>query len=153
MKIPSLHKGLSLIETVVIVAVVVLLIAVVVAPLNTFRKNQALQNSTNAVVAVLNDARTKTLAAVNNTTYSARIESDRIILFTGTTYTSGASTNETVMLETSVTGSWSLQGGGSAVSFTRLTGVTSQYGTITLTSSGGTTRTVTITANGTITRN
>ena len=141
---------MTLLELVVIVAIVGLLITVVVLPLVRFRQQQALQNSTNAVVAVLNDARTKTLAAVNNTAYSARIESDRIILFTGTTYSSSASTNETILFETPVTGTASF--GTTAVSFARLTGIASTSGIITLSIPNGTTRTITISTSGTITR-
>ncbi|MBP6904563.1 MAG: type II secretion system protein [Candidatus Pacebacteria bacterium] len=146
------QSGVSALELIVVVAVIGLLIAVVVIPLSSFRQQQALQNSTNAVVAVLQDARTKTLAAVGNTAYGVRIESDRIILFTGTTYSSGASTNEAVSLETPVSAAWSL-GGGSTILFARLTGTASASGTITLSLPDGTSRIVTVTSSGTITRN
>ncbi len=147
------NKGISAIEVLIVSAIMGVLVAVVALPLISFRKHQALQNSTNAVVAVLTDARTKTLAALNNTSYGVRVESSRVILFTGTTYTSSASTNEVVLLETPVTASWSLQGGGSSIGFDRLTGITSQYGTITLALPDGTTRVVTIAASGSVTRN
>ena len=147
------RTGFTLIELIVVIAIIGVLIGVVVLPLVKFRQQQALQNSTNAIVAVLNDARTKTFAALNNTSYSVYLSSTAATLFTGTTYSSGTSTNEVYTLEFPVTASWSLQGAGNSILFDRLKGTTSQYGTITLSISGGATKTVTITALGTVTRN
>ncbi len=147
------QSGLTLAEIVIIIAIISILIGVVTLPLIKFRQRQALQNSTNAVVAVLNDARTKTLAGLDNTTYSVQIQSDKIILFTGTTYSSGSATNESYTIEEPVYLNWSLNGAVSKVSFNRLTGATSEYGTITLILPDGTTRIITISSSGSITRN
>lgn len=147
------HTGFSLIEVLVVIAIVGVIIGIVTLPFMAFRQQQALQNSTNGLVAVLNDARTKTFAALNNTTYSVYLTSSAAILFTGTVYDSAAATNESYTFESPVTASWSLQGGGDTISFDRLKGSTSQYGTISLTLLGGATRTVTINALGTVVRN
>ena len=155
MNIRISQQGATLAETVVIIAIVALLVVVVGLPFLRFRQQQALQNTTNAVIAVLNEARTKTLAAVNNTTYSVRLESDRVILFSGTTYNSADSTNQITIYESPITAQWNLQptpGTTNVISFTRLTGATTNSGTITLSIPGGATRTVTIDLPGTITR-
>lgn len=147
-------NGFTVLELLMVVAIVGVLAAIISLPFSKFRNAQALQNSTNAVVALLNSARTKTLAAVNNTSYSVRIESSRAILYTGTTYSASEQTNEIVTYESPVTlSSISLNGGGSEVKFNRLKGTTSQYGTITLTLPDNQTRIITVSATGSVTRN
>jgi len=146
-------QGFSLIELVLIVAIIGVLIAVLVPSLVQFRAQQALQHSTNAVVGVLDDARSKTLASINNTSHSVYLTSTSTTLITGTTYDSNAPTNQVYTLDPSVTLSWNLQGAGALISFDRLKGTINQYGTITITSSSGATRTVTVTLLGSIARN
>lgn len=148
------QKGISVLEIVIIIAIVGALAAVITLPFNSFRQNQALQNTTNGVVSLLEQARTQTLAGVGNTNYSVHIESGQAVLFTGNTYTSGASTNVVFSYENPITlGTLSLQGGGSNVTFDRLTGKTSQYGTIQLVLSASRTTTITVSSTGTISRN
>ncbi|HWC57509.1 MAG TPA: type II secretion system protein [Candidatus Paceibacterota bacterium] len=150
----SAHShGFSLLEVVIALAIIGLLVSVVSVPFAKFRRTQALENSTNAVVAVLNDARTKTFGAYDDSAYSVHLDTTVATLFSGTTYAQGAAGNESAPYEYPVTATWSIQGGGSIISFNRLTGTTASYGTITLGLPDGTTRTVTIGALGTITRN
>lgn len=153
MKYHSPQSGLTIIEALVVFGVIALITVVVIVPFSTFRQRQSLQNSTNAIVSVLNEARTKTLAGVNNTYYSVRLENEQVILYAGGTYLSGASANQITVLESPTTASWSLQGGGATISFDRLKGTTSQYGTITISLPNGTTKTVTVSSLGAIVRN
>jgi len=147
------NKGFTLIEILVVIAIVGVLIAVVALPLIKFRQQQSLQNTTNAIVAVLNDARAKTFAAVNNTSYGVALSSTGMTLFTGTGYAVETATNETYTFESPVTATWSLAGGGNTISFDRLKGTTGQHGTITLQVPNGTMRTITITTLGSVIRN
>jgi prepilin-type N-terminal cleavage/methylation domain-containing protein len=153
MKLFKGQSGITLIEIIVVVSIIALLIVVVALPLITFRKTQALENATNTTIAILNEARTRTLAAVGGTSYGVRIESTQVILFTGTSYSSGSSTNEITPLDSPATASASLSGGGSEIKFDRLSGTTSQSGTITLSISGGSSHTVTVSATGAVVRN
>lgn len=146
-------NGYTLIELVMVIAIIAVILAIVIVPLSKFRKQEALQNTTNAITSILNEARTKTLAGYNNTTYSVRIESTRAILFVGTTYSSDASTNEIYTYESPTTATYSLQGGGQIISFVRLKGTTTQYGTITTSVTGVGTKTITVSSTGTIVRN
>jgi Tfp pilus assembly protein FimT len=149
----KLEAGMSIMEIMVVVAIVLVLIALVSLPFGTFRKTQALENTTDTMVSVLADARTKTLAAVNGTNYSVRFETNRAIFFTGSSYSSGDATNDIITFETPVTMSAiNVSGGGSTITFDRLTGKTSQYGTVTFTN-GTDTRTISVSATGTVSRN
>ncbi len=149
----NFQSGITIAEVVIIIAIVAILAVISIGPLSAFRQKQALQNTTNAVVSILNEARTKTLAGYDDTSYGVHIESGKITLFTGTSYSSSTSTNENFFVESPVTLSWSLAGSASEILFTRLTGTTNQYGTITLTLPSGSTRTITITQTGSVTRN
>ncbi|MCC7436639.1 prepilin-type N-terminal cleavage/methylation domain-containing protein [Candidatus Nomurabacteria bacterium] len=149
----NFKKGLSLIEIIMVVAVLGIILTISVPGFVNFRKNQSIQNTTNSVVSLLEEARARTLASYNNTFYSVRIESNRAILFTGGTYSSSSPTNKTVPFESPVVlQSISLSGGGSEIKFDRIKGTTSQYGTIVLQIPSGTSRTITINSGGVITR-
>ncbi len=147
------RRGFTLLEMTIVLAIAVVLITIVTPPFIKFRQQQALQNTTNAIVSVLSDARAKTFAALNNTSYSVKIESNQATLFTGTSYSSSDPTNDVYPFETPTTVTWSLAGGGSVISFDRLKGTTSQYGTITIQLPSGVTRVITITTLGTVARN
>lgn len=146
-------NGFTLIEILIVLAIIGLLITVVALPLNQFRNNQTLQNSTNSTIAVLNDARAKTLAGLDDSNYSIAIFSDKLVLFKGQTYSATDSTNENYFFDPGITASWSLIGGSNVISFDRLEGSTSQPGTITIQLSSGPTRVVTISSTGTVSRN
>ena len=147
-------NGFTLVEFLVVVAIIGIIAAVIVPSFSKFRNQQALQNSTNALISVLNEARTKTLASVNNTYYGVHLQSDAAILFVGGAYALGAATNETVYYESPVAmTSATLTGGGSDVKFDRLKGTTSQYGTITLALPDTTSHSVSVSATGTVQRN
>jgi prepilin-type N-terminal cleavage/methylation domain-containing protein len=147
-----LQAGLSIIELLIVVAIIGVLIAVISYPFGTFRNKQALDNSANTVVSILQEARARTLGGVNDTNYSVRFETNRIVLFVGSAYNASATTNEAYSYESPVTlSSTSLAGGATAVTFDRLKGTTSQSGTVTL-SNGTKTSVITVSASGSITR-
>lgn len=142
------QSGLSAIELIVILAIVALLVVIGGLPFLKFRQQQALQNTTNAVVSLLNEARTKAIAGYDNTSYSVRVEQQQAIVFTGTTYSAGASTNQIVLFESPITGPSTPV----TFSFARMKGTTSS-GTLTMSIPNGATRTITVTTTGAITRN
>ncbi len=150
----SLQKGLSLIELIMIVAVVAVIVTTTAPALISFRKNQSLQNTTNTIVSVLQEARSKTLASYDNTFYSVYFDSSSATLFTGDTYSVGDATNKVVSYGTPVVlQSITLTGGESTISFDRLKGTTSQNGTIVVGIPGGVAKTITVSSSGTISRN
>ncbi len=154
MKLFSSQKGISLIEIVIIIAVVGLIIAITAPALGKFRKSQSIQNTTNTVVSILQEARSKTLASYNNTFYSVYFGANSATLFSGGTYSAVDPNNKVVSYGSPVVlQSVTLVGGGSSVSFDRLKGTTSQSGTIVVGIPSGESKTVTVSASGAISRN
>lgn len=150
----NFSKGFTLIEFLISIAVIGVIIAITVPSLISFRKNQAIQNSTNAVVSLLEEARAKTLASYNNTFYSVKFDSDKATMFTGGTYSSASADNKVLLYEVPVVlQTVSLNGSGSSVSFDRIKGTTSQYGTIILQIPSSSSRTITVSAGGIVSRN
>lgn len=148
------HKGFTLVEVLVVLGVVLLLTAIVVPSLARVRQQQALQNTTNGIIALITSARTKTLSGADNTVHSVKFETTRAIIFKGTTYMNGASDNQVYTYESPVVMSTpTLSGGGSVLMFDRLRGTTATHGTLQLQLPNGTTRTITVTETGSISRN
>jgi prepilin-type N-terminal cleavage/methylation domain-containing protein len=147
-------KGFTLVEMLIVLAIVGVLSALFTLSFSTFRNSQTLKNSMDSALALLYEARGDTLAGLNNTQYSVRFETNQMVFFTGTTYNSGTSTNRIVAYDTGVSASSiSLSGGASAVSFTQISGAANPYGTITLVAQNGATKSITIGVSGSVSHN
>lgn len=154
MKILSSQRGISVIEMLVVILVLGIIIAITVPALISFRKNQSIQNTTNSIVSLLQEARTKTLASYNNTFYSVYLDTNSAILFTGGTYSALDVDNKVVPYEAPVTlQSVTVAGGGAQISFDRLKGTTSQSGTIVVGTDDGESKTITVSSSGIVSRN
>jgi type II secretory pathway pseudopilin PulG len=153
------NKGLTLIGMVLVVVIMLILAAVAMTSLSKFRNEQDIKNTVEDVVTLLNTARNNTLSSLNATNYGVHFENTRAVLFTGNTFVNSDPNNVVSTLPTSVeipvSGGINLSGGGSDIVFTRLTGDTSNYGTIVirLTSTTSRTTTVTISKTGIVSTN
>lgn len=120
------NKGITLIEIVIIIAIISIISSIVLFNLSLFRNEQALKNTTVDIVSILNKARENTLSSLNSTNYSVHFETDRAVLFTGSIYSDSLSTNEVTIFSPSVTIPATLginiSGGGNNITFERLTG-------------------------------
>ncbi len=145
-------KGFSILELIVVLAVMAILVAIFLNTFIVFRKNQALAKDSETIALVLNEARNLTLDSKNSSNYGVHITSSKVTFFVGNTYGAGNSGNMDYALNTTDTIiTISLTGGGSDVAFQRLTGETSQNGTVTISSPGiSQTKTVTIYKTGLI---
>ncbi len=148
-------RGFTLIELLIVIGVTVLLCAIILSTLIGFRKNQALEKDTEIVIQLLNQARAQTVSSKGATVYGVHFTAPQVVLFTGSTYVSGSITNQVVDLtSTDTILTISLAGGGSDVIFQRLTGQTSQNGTVVISSPGiSRTKTVTIYKTGVVDSN
>lgn len=144
----SKEKGISLLEILIAIAIVGFLVVIALPQFSQMRKNQVLKNGAWDIVSALGKAKNQTLASLNSSEYGVHFQSDRVIIFRGTVFSSGASDNETISLTTpaSIT-AISLNGGGADVYFNKLSGSPSTTGTVTI-SNGSLTKTITISAAG-----
>ncbi|MCH7597762.1 prepilin-type N-terminal cleavage/methylation domain-containing protein [Patescibacteria group bacterium] len=127
------QSGLTIIEIMIAVSVVVVLAALSFQVFNVFIKRQALDKDTQKIVSMLKEARSATLASRANSVYGVHFVATRTVMFKGTVFIESDSNNRELSLnprvQITVT---NLNGGGSDIIFDRLTGATDQYGSITL---------------------
>lgn len=125
------HLGFSLIEMLIVITIISILAALSYVTFFDTNRTQALEKDRDLVIATLEQARSLTLASSGARQFGVHIQSDRIVLFPGSSYVSGNSENKTEFLNPLVTiASSSIAGGGTDITFERLTGKTSKTGTI-----------------------
>lgn len=121
------NKGITLLEVLIIIAIVGIVSSIAFVNLSQFHNEQALKNTTIDIVSLLNKARQKTLSSINSTNYSVHFDTNKAVLFTGSIYSSINTTNEINNFSSAViiptVGGLNI-GGGNDVTFERLTGDT-----------------------------
>ena len=145
------RKGFTLVEFLITLSILAVLTTIIFIPMSALRNSKALQITAEDILSLLNEARDNTLSAKDSYAYGTRFESSRAVLFRGTSYSSSDPSNKTADIDGAVEiSNISLAGGGQEVLFQRLTGKTSQSGTITirLKSNVSKTKTILIEASG-----
>lgn len=132
------NKGISIGEVLVVLAVLIAIVAVVLPQFGQIRNQQVLRSGVVDITSAIDKARSKTLSSLNSSSYGVHFQSDRIVIFTGTTYSAVASDNEVINIVTPANISNVTLGGVSSTSgdmyFNRLNGEPNVNGTITLSS-------------------
>ncbi len=124
-------SGLTLVEILIVIAVLAILTAVVAVPFSSFREAQAVNSSAALLVSFLKDARSAAVSSKGSSQYGVHFETARAVSFKGVAWSEPSPDNREIPLDSTVSISLiSLAGGGSDVLFEQLTGETSQYGTI-----------------------
>ena len=122
------NKGITLIEIIIVIVIISILSSIVLINLSKFRNEQALRNTVIDITSLLNKARQNTLSSINSTNYSIRFKQGRVILFTGSVYSSTDPNNEIIIFNPAVnistTDGINIPGGGVDITFERLTGDT-----------------------------
>lgn len=130
-----MKKGFTLIEILIVIAIIGILTTISVSVFSTYRSVQSIDRDTDTVVEILRQARSETLSSENATTYGVHFASSTITLFAGSSYSGSNSTNQNFPLVSADTVlTVSLTGGGYDVVFNRLSGETNENGTIVLSS-------------------
>jgi len=124
------NRGLTIVEILVAIAVMVIIAAFSFSAFSRFNKYQKVKNTASEIMSVLEKARSQTLAAKGNMRYGVHFETVSVTLFSGTVYTTSAPDNEITIFSSNVVAATTLSGGGSDILFERLTGKTSNDGTI-----------------------
>ena len=142
----NLQKGATLVEMLIVLAIAAILFVMVYEVFINYNRGQALEKSAAAVTAVLHEARSKTLAGRGAAQYGAHFAGDSVTFFTGSVYNPSDSTNKVEHLNSlTEISSINLNGGGSNAIFEKLTGATSQHGTIIVRNKNNPAQTMTIT--------
>jgi len=149
------NKGLTLVEVLVVIGVMALIVGIVFGSFNSFRGTKSVSIDAETVVEILRQARNETLSSKNAGAYGVKFATSTMTIFLAPTYVAGTATNRDFTLSSPKTVlTLSLTGGGSTIVFNKLTGETSQNGTIAVSSSvASSTKTVTIYKTGLVESN
>lgn len=146
----STKRGLTLIEIVVVVTVLVVLLTAIVIPFKQMNDKQALSKDTSSLISIINQARSQTLASKDGVQHGVHLEATQVVLFSGSTYVSSDPNNVIIPLHSLINISgMSLSGGATDIVFNRQTGTTAAFGTITLSLVASSTQAKVITINST----
>src|SRR3989338_10343517 len=125
------NKGFSLIEMLVVIAILVLMATVITVGLSSFYKGRTLDGAVEQAISLINEARSKTLSSKDSSQYGVHFETSRLALFKGPVFTEPNSDNKEFIFSSSVEMfGTTLNGGGSDLVFKRLTGKTDEYGAV-----------------------
>lgn len=126
-------RGFTLIEILGVVVIMTILLSIVLVSFSTLNKNQALDKTASYIASIIEEARGNTLFSKNDAQYGIKFDATQITMFKGASYSSGSPDNVVYDLNPLVSiSNIALSGGGSEIVFDRLTGNTSQTGTLTL---------------------
>lgn len=138
-------RGLTVIELIIVVAIIGILSAFSLSGFTSFRNNQAVVTSGQLITTALNKARTNTIASFNDSVYGVHFETDSVTVFIGDTYSSGASTNEVTSMPRGMSlSSISISGSSAEVVFNKITGDTDNDGSVIVSLDADTSKNLTI---------
>lgn len=145
----SARRGITTIEILVAVAIVVILASLILAAFAEFRSRQTLGAVVEKGLAAFSAAHLDTISSKNDLTYGVQLKSDEVIYFQGVTYPGDNDPgNAHFTFPSSVEiANINLNGGGSTVFYKRLSGATDNYGTFDIRMVGNTNTKTTITIN------
>jgi len=152
----NLVSGFTLLEAIIVIAIIGIIVAVAFPQLSKVKNVQILKSSSEDIISILNKARSQTLASLNSQHYGVRFEPNSIIIFTSDSYNAGDASNEIINISSPASiSNISLSGGASEFYFNRLTGAPTRTGTITVSiaTDASLTKTITISATGGVSMN
>ena len=145
-----IKKGFTLLEILISITVLIILATIIFSVFLNLRNIQTLKSAGEQVMALIDEARFKTLSSRKDTQYGVHFETGKVILFEGAVFSELDSNNKDLVISSLVEFSQiSLNGGVSDLVFKRLTGGTDQYGIITLRLKGDVAKTKNITIEST----
>jgi len=148
----NLHKkGVTLLELLVVIAVMGLIFLVVLPQFSKSRENAVMKSAVADILSSVNKARSRTLASLNSSEYGVHFQSDKVIIFKGKVFSAVDVNNETISIATPANISNVTFGGVSSSSgdlyFNRVFGVPNTTGTVTV-STPSSSKVITIYATG-----
>ncbi|MEK7564165.1 MAG: type II secretion system protein [Patescibacteria group bacterium] len=145
--------GITLVEILIVLGVIVILIAVLLPSFTTVRRNQVLKSTTSSILSALDKAKSSSISSIGSSEYGIHFESSQIVIFQGIVYSSSDVDNEVISISSPASiSNITLTGGSVDLYFDRLSGVPNRSGTITI-SASPLSQTITISATGAISLN
>ena len=146
------NKGISLLEIIIVIAIISVLVALIIPNMSEFKKRQNLKNTVVDIVSLLNKAKLDSNSFLDSSVYSVYFATDRVVYFKGTTYSPSNPTNQVILLNSSVTipsGGINLTNpiGANTITFPQLTEDVRGYGSIIVRMTSDATQQKTITVN------
>lgn len=138
--------GFTLIELVVVVAILGIFVLIASQTLGLFTRQVNLNTTSQQIVSTLQLARNKTLAAEDESQYGVHFEQSKYILFKGGTYSSSDPDNKEYSISTTEIYEINLTGGDDTI-FDRIRGTTANNGNVKVRLLSDTSRTETILVN------
>ncbi len=133
------RRGISVVELLVVLAVIGMIVLVVLPRFSKIRENAVLKSAVDDVLSSVNKAKSETLSSLNSSEYGVHFQSDKVIIFKGKVFSAGAAGNETVSITTPASITNVTFGGVSGASgdmyFNRIYNAPSTTGTITISTS------------------
>lgn len=135
-------RGFTALEILIVIAILGILLSVILPSFMNFRRSSLLNTDTMNLITLINRARLLSVSSKDDDQYGIHLESSKAVLFKGSVYSAGTTTNETHTFSTGLTlSSIAVNGGGSEVLFEKVTGATTQNATTTLLVTGTTSST------------
>lgn len=131
-----MSKGFTFIETILVVGITAVLGGIALASFVTSRNSHDLTASRQSVISLFRLAQAKTLAGEDGSVWGVHLDQAQAVLFRGSSYGSATYTQALALPQTVRITNISLAGGGSDVTFTALSGTTTQDGSFTMQSTG-----------------
>ena len=123
--------GFSFIELIIVIGIILVVSTVAIISLRSLVTQTDLSGNARSIVSTLNLAKSKTVSSEGASQWGAHFEADRFALFKGTAYNSADSNTKIYTLPSTLEiSSIALNGGGANVLFTRITGQTTNYGSV-----------------------
>lgn len=132
----KMNVGFTLIEVLIVVAILLILVTASVAGLQAFSARARHVNAAHVVLGALEEAHARTLASDNDDAYGVYFETNQVTIYQGTSYVSGDPNNDVRILPAQTNIALISLGGGDEVQFERLTGSASPTGSITVVDNG-----------------
>lgn len=130
------QRGVSALELITVISIITILIFIVFSKFSSVREGQVIKSAVEGVLSSIDRARGETLSSLNSSEYGVHFQSDKVIIFKGKVFSSGASDNESIDLTTPASITNITFGGVSGTSgdvyFNRLSGMPSTTGTISI---------------------
>lgn len=148
-------KGFTLIEIMVVVAIVLVLSAIAIVSLSAMQERILLNSMASGLVFHLEESRSRSVAGVQGQPHGIYFDTDYYVQFRGEEYDPNDSTNTVHELDPRLELSTDILSGEESIIFSRITGATEESHTVTISlkKQGGNSQSVVVGVGGDITHN